>query len=507
VTSRRAGSLVLACTLTMLAAPTTALAAPDAPPLAETPPLQMQQAPAPTGFLHLTEVAPSGTSFELLSNGDVVGIHSRIRVGIDLPKGALQERIERIEATGAPAAPNRVLETLTPKLADAIATLGSILDQAIRHPEQPAIKDLAGRIDRAIAPDAPGPQLDLLLEQIKQALIDRTAATHTYRLAIRARLETQARGVPSRPIYSGLETPQAGVIELTPEAGPAVWVARRPAAALPPQIAARLRDTPSFQGDANWLYALHRLDHEIATLASKNVAANAQRRADLIQLREDAQAIGLKLKLLAGRVRLAAPGEIQKRVAGYIPELAVLDLDKVPNRRAGQHIVLQLMLVEDGKDVALLDERNLQLHKVGLYADLKLSMNFIQNTAYDPTSVDARRAMPYVYAPALTVLAKWGYRTGFTAENLTIFGDQVRLRGLMGGGALMWNEVWDPGLGLNLSAVTLGGGTTFEPAVGVSITFFKDLVQIGRGYNFASGQFYWYGGLGIPWSIMDLFGG
>jgi hypothetical protein len=166
-------------------------------------------------------------------------------------------------------------------------------------------------------------------------------------------------------------------------------------------------------------------------------------------------------------------------VPGYIPEQVVLDLDTLPTRRAGDHVELQLVLQREDEDVAVLEERTAVLHKVGLYPDAKLGVTF--------TSLGS-------WSPALTLVAKWGYRTGFTESNTEMFGPQLRLRGLMSGGALMWNEVWDPGIALNLS----GQG------VGVGLSFFKELLQVGRGYNPQANDFYWYGGLGLPISLFDV---
>ena len=56
----------------------------------------------------------------------------------------------------------------------------------------------------------------------------------------------------------------------------------------------------------------------------------------------------------------------------------------------------------------LLDERALTLYKIGLYSDIKLGGTVISSPAGGP---------PFGYSPSLTVAAKRGYRTGFTAPN------------------------------------------------------------------------------------------
>ena len=165
-----------------------------------------------------------------------------------------------------------------------------------------------------------------------------------------------------------------------------------------------------------------------------------------------------------------------------------------------------LVLTRDGEDVATLDERSLVLNRAGLYTAVKLGLDAYATPLYDPASTDPRRAAAMTYAPSVVFLAKWAYRTGFTESNLGMFGSQKRLRGMMGGGAVIWNDVWDPGLGLHVGFPGLLTSHTPEPTVGLSVSIFKDLIHAGRGYDFATGQGYWFGGLAIPWSVTDLFG-
>lgn len=457
---------------------------------------------SPEALMRVTEIAPSGTAFESWSNSDVVGMHSRILINVALSPLDLARRIRRLEDTRERSPLSSELSMDVPALLAGTTALATAIETTLAHADEPVPADLGLRVDRAIAlaggaPEAPtGQHLEHLLTTLSEHVAERTGATAAYHVEVLARLQplTASSVLPWAP------TPitRVHIVHLTPPDAPPAWIVHHRPDPLPTALGEELHEAVAPAAQDGWRGALSRLDDAIRQLAGKRGAA-ATRRNALLRLQADARALTGNLDALRQHLRAQLEDSVQRAdVQGYIPTLASLDLDTLPERKPGQHVVLLLVLARNGHPVALLDERNLTLHKVGLYTELKAGLNFVQN----PNAPESR---PYNFPFALTALAKWGYRTGFTESNRDIFANQTRLRGLMGGGALMWNEVWDPGLGLNLCSPGLGGNG-FEPGVGVSLTFFKDVIQVGRGYDFATGQFYWFGGLGLPWSLGDLVG-
>jgi hypothetical protein len=178
-------------------------------------------------------------------------------------------------------------------------------------------------------------------------------------------------------------------------------------------------------------------------------------------------------------------------VEAWAPPLCYLDLAPVSQR----DVLVRLSVLRDGQPIALLAERGLRLSPQALHVDLKGGVNAIAS----PVSTGG-----YSFAPALTFALKWGLRTGTSLPNRELALRNERLRGLWNGFVVSWNEVLDPGLGLNLTTPRLGAGTAPELGIGLSLTLLHDLVQAGRGYDFMTGQDYYFGALSVPWSLGSL---
>jgi hypothetical protein len=405
-----------------------------------------------TGLMHVTEIAPSGAAFQFWAPSDVVGLHSRLKVEVALTTAELSRRVYALEA--AVPADDGEVEATAGRLDELVNTLILALAEAPAGPGRAALMlDNPTYVQHAIG-------------KLRQALARRAAKETPYKVVVRARLQHSTQG----GLFPSLRKPDEVVRELTPEDAPPAALVRRKPGPLPAGTAALLARDLGLGGKAPWVDGLARLDALIAR--------QPQRQRELERLRATARGVIDQLQALGPLLEANAATSKDLRL-GYIPEQAELDLDTLPTRRAGDHVELQLVLQRDDEDVAVLEERTAVLHKVGLYPDAKVGATFTDLGTW---------------SPSLTLVAKWGYRTGFTASNTEMFGPQMRLRGMMSGGALMWNEVWDPGIALNLS----GQG------VGVGLSFFKELLQVGRGYNPMTGSFYWYGGLGIPVSLFDV---
>jgi hypothetical protein len=403
--------------------------------LAQPLPAHATEAPL-SGLMHVTEISPSGAAFQFWAPSDVVGLHSRLKVEVAVKPPDLRKRVGAMEA-GVEDDDEAVAGTLT--------LLGLSEDLMIASLDRPTQT-------RAFT---------ALIGRLRAALAKRAERKAVYRLVVRARLQhSTSGGLLPRPKAAETEEP----FDLTPEDAPAAFTVERTGGGLSLSTRAAWA---SVGPNGRLAEPVRRLDE-----AAKHKPGLEHASAVAHELLNELQA-------LQPLIALAEQPPSSTIVQGYIPEQAELDLDTLPARRAGDHVELQLVLTRDGDDMAVLEERTAVLHKVGLYPDAKLGVTF--------TSLGQ-------WSPALTLVAKWGYRTGFTASNKEMFGPLMRLRGMMSGGALMWNEVWDPGIALNLS----GQG------VGVGLSFFKELLQVGRGYNPATGDFYWYGGLGLPVSLFDV---
>lgn len=467
---------------------------------------------SPTGYLHLTEISTSGAAFESWGATDIVGLHSRIQVEVALPKHDLERRIEAIEAGSASEGTGQGLTEAASRLDMALAAMTGAIRGALARPGVAVGMPLPMAVDRALEPRAfpmpsPGSRVqhplmgfafDGAVQRVRSLLT--SAPAQHYRVIVRARLQT--------PVRDGGQGDKGDRREwtLTPSDAAPAWVVPRHAA-IGPQARLQLRDALGLDRNAEWPRAMAELREAIAN------TGDTARRDALRGMLADAEAIAAKLRPLALQLEAAERDEVPAYDGyGDVPHLATLDLDALEGRRPGQHLVFQLVLQQgdagddDDHDVALLDERSVVINRVGLYSSVKVGLDAFNTPNYDPASTNPQLAAPVAFAPTVSFLAKWGYRTGFTDSNVSMFGSQKRLRGIMSGGAVVWNDTWNPGLGLDVSFPGLLTGHNLVPGVGLSVSVFNDLIHVGRGYDFGSGQFYWFGGIGIPWSVGDLLG-
>jgi hypothetical protein len=98
-----------------------------------------------------------------------------------------------------------------------------------------------------------------------------------------------------------------------------------------------------------------------------------------------------------------------------------------------------------------------------------------------PLVPDVKATHKFLFAPAYSVLFRWGSRK-----------------------SKFYNDFVNVGVGLNFSAPDFNFDGVPEFAVAGAVSAFKDYLEIGYGYNFGHDGWFWFLGFRIPFASASL---
>lgn len=151
-----------------------------------------------------------------------------------------------------------------------------------------------------------------------------------------------------------------------------------------------------------------------------------------------------------------------------LPDSVTVPLVNTGQRKAGDHVTFKFAVgtAADGRTV--IDTRDLVMQRILSHFDLKANMIWA-----DPKKTT--EVSRFQTAPAYNVLLKRGSRT-----------------------RPAYNNLFNPGIGLNLSALDFNHDDTQELGMALTFSAFRDLIGVGYGYNVSYGSAYWFFGLRLP---------
>jgi hypothetical protein len=227
---------------------------------------------------------------------------------------------------------------------------------------------------------------------------------------------------------------------------------------------------------------LERLQGRLVTISS-TLAAQSRSAVDQFsaKARECADGIVAHLGDLKGFVNVLLNGreigtgsleysdKVLKHDIGNLPERAELDLRRSGARDAGAGAIVRMSAGRADGAIVSLEERRLRLYRILTYVDVAVSLIFADPR--DATGSSSR----FQAAPSYSVLLKRGRRS-----------------------STFWNELFQPGIGVNIAALDFNSDESFEAGLGVVFSAFRDYLQAGYGYNFQADTAYWFVGLRFP---------
>ena len=226
---------------------------------------------------------------------------------------------------------------------------------------------------------------------------------------------------------------------------------------------------------------LHSLSNALKAQVKKSVAAATKLAAALDQARLTLQTDVLNaldpirdsIAGMLGVSRLAEDAgafgaEVKKLDIASLPDAASLDLVTTGRREPGDVVLIKLSMGRADKPRRDLVTRRLAMYKVLLHIDTAVTVLFaspLQKTV----------ARGFQAAPSYSLILRAGSRYHPTIDAL-----------------------WTPGVGLNLTALNFRHNDTPELGVGLAVSFLRDYLQAGVGYNVFADRFYAFFGLGLP---------
>jgi hypothetical protein len=154
---------------------------------------------------------------------------------------------------------------------------------------------------------------------------------------------------------------------------------------------------------------------------------------------------------------------------GSLPETTELDLRRSGAREPGDVIIVRFGSTAAGRDGPHVEERHVRMYKILTHVDVAISLIFA-----DPKKQTELKSR-FQAAPAYSVLLKKGKRD-----------------------STFWNELLQPGIGLNIAALDFNSDQSLELGVGLVVSAFQDYIQLGYGYNLNASSAYWFLGFRFP---------
>lgn len=169
-----------------------------------------------------------------------------------------------------------------------------------------------------------------------------------------------------------------------------------------------------------------------------------------------------------------------------VPEQSYIDLQSTGQRKNGDQMKIVATL-EDSTATGtaarkVIDTRLFKLQQIGLYSVIK-PMLLLANPFNGPgdNSGVMLEKKKYQFAPSYSLLFKFGSRKSKAI-----------------------NEIWQPAVGVNFSALDFDTEGTPEFGAAFEFTFLKDYFSMGGGYNFALGEEYVMFGFRLPIGALPL---
>ena len=213
--------------------------------------------------------------------------------------------------------------------------------------------------------------------------------------------------------------------------------------------------------------------------------------------REKLQADKNKIMNIAGRLstmfgnskgaaRAAAKLDEKVKRLSYdeIPEKVRVNLDNTGRRANGDVMIIRAILEAPGVGGAppvskIIDERNFKLQQIGMYSIIK-PMLLLADPIGSGDNIDLE-GKRFQFAPSYSVLFKFGSRT-----------------------SKAYNEIWQPGLGVNFGALDFNTDAVPEFGAALEFTILRDYFSVGYGYNFGADARYFMVGFRLPISAVPL---
>ncbi|MFN0316633.1 MAG: hypothetical protein ACKVQA_16540 [Burkholderiales bacterium] len=161
--------------------------------------------------------------------------------------------------------------------------------------------------------------------------------------------------------------------------------------------------------------------------------------------------------------------KILKHDIGRLAENTEVDLRRAGKRESGDGLILRMSEGQPDKPIVSIGERRLRMYRVLTYIDVAVSLIFAD--PHKDTGLNSR----FHAAPSYSVLLKRGKRD-----------------------SVFWNELLQPGIGINIAALDFNRDESLEVGVGLVISAFRDYLQLGYGYNLNQDSGYWFLGLRFP---------
>ena len=170
-------------------------------------------------------------------------------------------------------------------------------------------------------------------------------------------------------------------------------------------------------------------------------------------------------------------GERVRRLSlAEVPAQASVDLRDAGYREPGDRLFVKLGIGTGGRPAEEVESASFYLYHTTWHPEVKISLIFA-----DPLGdVDMKRR--FQAAPSYSVLLKKASRRSLT-----------------------YNELIDPGFGLNVAALDFDPDESLELGLGGVLSGFRDYLQVGGGYNLTVNRWYWFLGLRLP--LPSLGGG
>jgi hypothetical protein len=181
--------------------------------------------------------------------------------------------------------------------------------------------------------------------------------------------------------------------------------------------------------------------------------------------------MGLKAIHVANAQALEFAEKVKRYELQTLPAVTHLSLPSIGDRGAGDSVELKFRIGRGERSIV--DERR-RLNLQWLLSHVQSTAGLILAMPLPVTPVAGNNAL-FQAAPSYSVLYKFGTR-----------------------GARFWSDVFQFGMGLNVAAPDFNHDSIPELGAGLSLSMFRDILQVGIGYNFFANQAYPFVGLGLP---------
>jgi hypothetical protein len=255
------------------------------------------------------------------------------------------------------------------------------------------------------------------------------------------------------------------------------------------QLAADLETAANtFTTIASGLPGTAKTDISALAAATKNCAATAKDDVDNWKKSILGQINALRTGTNFDRTTLEFSDAVTKLSIDKIPDSTFLPLTYTGPRKRGDALTVRLAVGRPNSAEVPLEEGDFVLYQTLPYITLKVGLIFAHpnkpaSTATSGSTATDTAVKHFQTAPAYSVLLKKDSPT-----------------------RMWWNTLLDPGVGLNLAALDFNHDDTPELGVGAVVSVFRDLVQVGYGYNVPLGKRYAFFGLRLPIPSFTLNG-